>query len=203
MTVHVAIDRRTMEIVGVGGYRALNVLADIQGRDSVTVAYADQNKTYSAFGDAQLRMLYKNITGLPFTATSYFALLQAVHALVMTLPRLAQTEEELEIVATKKLGALPRPAKVKISAERLITKRDKPVQSVRSGTVFQRPGATTSTGKVWDICDSLFPTEKDKKRLKLLVLSAGREAGINDSTISVQFGKWWVSVGSPLDQQTV
>ena len=201
---HVAIDRDTMTILGVGGYRALSVLSVVQERPNVTIAYADQNKTYSAFSDAQLRQLYKSITGFPFTTANYFALIQAIHALVMVMPKNVPDEDALETVATKKFGALPKPAKVKESKpERLITRIERPVQSVTAGSTFQRPGEGTSTGRVWALCDELRSQTKDKKALKQLVLEAGRKAGINDSTISVQFGKWYVTEGSRTDQQTV
>lgn len=52
-----------------------------------------------------------------------------------------------------------------------------------------RPGASTATGKVWQIGDDLysklgrFPTRQE-------MLAAAKEHLINESTVGVQFGKW-------------
>lgn len=55
-----------------------------------------------------------------------------------------------------------------------------------------RPKAGSTTGKVWEIADNIKSTGQfaDKKALRKAVIEACIQAGINNSTASVQFGKW-------------
>lgn len=54
----------------------------------------------------------------------------------------------------------------------------------------QRPKAGSSTGKVWDIADEVCKTISDAKALRKAVIDRCVQEGINQSTASVQFGKW-------------
>lgn len=54
----------------------------------------------------------------------------------------------------------------------------------------QRPKAGSSTGKVWDIADEVSQTITDAKALRKAVIDRCVQEGINQSTASVQFGKW-------------
>lgn len=53
-----------------------------------------------------------------------------------------------------------------------------------------RPKAGSTTGKVWDIADSLAATISDDKSLRKSVIAECEAQGINKSTASVQFGRW-------------
>lgn len=53
-----------------------------------------------------------------------------------------------------------------------------------------RPKAGSSTGKVWDIADDVSKTITDAKALRKAVIDRCVQEGINQSTASVQFGKW-------------
>jgi hypothetical protein len=65
-----------------------------------------------------------------------------------------------------------------------------------SSEEVQRPKSGSTTGRVWEICDKLFERVQDKKELRAAVLAAASAEGINSSTISVQFGKWFSTQGS-------
>lgn len=61
-----------------------------------------------------------------------------------------------------------------------------------------RPKPGSATGRVWDICDAALSTAgkvTDWKAFKKAVLLLGTKEGINESTVSVQFGKWKLSIG--------
>lgn len=64
-----------------------------------------------------------------------------------------------------------------------------------------RPKTGTTTGKVWDAADAL---QKELGRIptRQEVMARGRELGINDSTIGVQFGKWRAQSGPVLPPDT-
>lgn len=194
---HVAICRDTLEVLGTGDYRALSVLSVVKERPNVTIAYASEHKTYSAFTLAQLQQMYTMLCKEHFNGP-YLELLQAIRALVLRITPLPFTEEQLNAAAEKKFGPekfetpAPRKKVPRVTAER------KPVDP--SG--IARPKAGSTTGRIWDICDEAARQTSDKKAIKAVVLEVGRKEGINDSTVSVQFGKWFAVVGSTLDRGT-
>lgn len=195
---HVAIDCDSLEVLGTGNYRALSVLSVVKERPNVTIAYAAEHKTYSVFSTAQLQQIYTMLCKEQFVGT-YLELIQAVRALVLRLAPVPFTEEQLTAAAEKKFGPenLDRPAAAKKKTPRVVAER-KPVDP--SGIV--RPKAGSTTGRIWEICDEVARATSDKKAMKFAVLEVGRKEGINDSTISVQFGKWFAVVGSTLDRGT-
>lgn len=194
---HVAIDRDTLEVLGTGDYRALSVLTVVKERANVTIAYAAEHKTYSAFTRDQLQRMYTALCKEQFIG-EYIELLQAVRALVLRLTPVPFTEEQLNAAAEKKFGPekfeTPAPRK---KVPRVVAER-KPVDA----SAIARPKQGSLTGRVWDICDEAARQSADKKTIKQVVLDIGRSEGINDSTISVQFGKWFAVVGSTLDRGT-
>lgn len=65
-------------------------------------------------------------------------------------------------------------------------------------TAPARPKAGSTTGRVWDICDALCVDPKkvaDWKAFKKSIMAFGAQEGINESTVSVQFGKWKLASG--------
>lgn len=195
---HVAIDRDTLEILGVGDYRVLSVLSVVKERPNVTLAYANEHKTYSAFTMPQLQQMYTMLCKEHFNGP-YLELLQAIRALVLRIKPVPFTEEQLNAAAEKKFG----PEKF----EHPVAKKKVPrVQAERKPinvSEISRPKAGSTTGRVWEICDAVAQATKDKKAIKVAVLEVGRQEGINDSTVSVQFGKWFAVVGSTLDLSNV
>lgn len=196
MNNHVAIDRDSMEVLGVGGYRALSVLSVVLERPNTSILPVQENRSYSCFSHAQLSTLYAALAKVPFNG-AYAELVQAARALVLRIPPIAQSEEQLNTVAERKFG--PEKFEQAVVRQKRVAAPKTPVvrkQADPSG--IARPKSGSATGKVWDICDELAKSVKDKKQLKLLALEVARKEGINDSTLSVQFGKWFIVVGSTL-----
>lgn len=196
---HVAIDRDVMRVVGTGDYRALSVLSVVQERPNVDIIYAGENKSFAIYAKEQLVKLYLGLTDTPFHG-EYWQLLEAIRALIARIAPVPFTEEQLTVEAEKRLGPevfdRPPPKERARSAPRVKVERKAP----DPGSI-DRPKSGSLTGRVWEICDSLAGKGLDKKALKLAVLEAGRAESINESTISVQFGKWFAVVGSTLDQR--
>lgn len=191
---HVAIDRDTMQVLGVGNYRALSVLSVVLERPNTSILPVENNRSYTCFSYEQLNVVYTALAKVKFTGL-YAELVQAVRALILRIPPLPQTEEQLNAVADKKFGPekFEQPVR-RVKAERARTEPAprKPVDT----SEISRPKAGSTTGRVWEICDELFKSVQDKKQLKLLALEVARKEGINESTLSVQFGKWYAVVGS-------
>lgn len=193
---HVAINRVSMRVVGRGHYRALSALSVVQEEAEVDIIYAGENKSFSIYDKVQLQRLYLGLTQLPFHG-EYWQLLEAIRALIARIPEVPYTEEQLTAQAEKKFGPekLDRPAPVKVRATPKTKVERKPVDA----SSVERPRFGSATGRVWEICDGLASQHKDKKQLKLAVVEAGKLEGLNESTLSVQFGKWFLVVGSTLD----
>lgn len=65
-------------------------------------------------------------------------------------------------------------------------------------TAQARPKAGSTTGRVWELCDiarSKAGTVADWKTFKKAILAQCSKEGINESTGSVQFGKWKINIG--------
>lgn len=72
-------------------------------------------------------------------------------------------------------------------------KKEKPVKEPKPERIKQngvtRPSAGTQTGKVWEIADKISSTH-NRPANRAEVTEAGKAAGINESTITTQFGQW-------------
>lgn len=61
-----------------------------------------------------------------------------------------------------------------------------------------RPSAGTSTGKVWEICDTLYAQATDENPItRARVIKAAEAEGVNVSTAATQYGRWrtYMSLG--------
>lgn len=61
-----------------------------------------------------------------------------------------------------------------------------------------RPGAGTATGKVWEICDTLYARATDENPItRASVIKAAEAEGVNVSTAATQYGRWrtYMSLG--------
>ena len=56
----------------------------------------------------------------------------------------------------------------------------------------ERPKAGSTTGKVWDIADKVFPTisSGDWKAIRTAIINACTAEGINEATAATQYSKW-------------
>jgi hypothetical protein len=69
-------------------------------------------------------------------------------------------------------------------------KAEKPAKPAREkANGVTRPSAGTSTGKVWEIADSISAKE-NRPATRAEVVAAGAEAGLNPATVTTQFGQW-------------
>ena len=69
-------------------------------------------------------------------------------------------------------------------------KADKPAKPAREkANGVTRPSAGTSTGKVWEIADSISQKE-NRPATRAEVVAAGSKAGLNPATVTTQFGQW-------------
>lgn len=197
---HVAINRDSMCILGVGSYRVLSILSVIHDARNVDIVYASENKSYSRYSAEELQRLHRSLVvgSGSYVFPTYAALLEAVRAAVMRVPVVQYSEAELESYANATLGPaiVDTPARVvekKVAREKAI-RESKPVSTVSE--VPSRPKLGTATGRVWEIADSLSKTVSDKRALKDAVVNAAVQEGINPSTAGVQFGKWHQAVCS-------
>lgn len=54
-----------------------------------------------------------------------------------------------------------------------------------------RPGSGTATGKVWEICDTLYSQATDETPItRARVIKAAEAEGVNVSTAATQYGRW-------------
>jgi hypothetical protein len=185
-----------MSLIGVGDHRSLSILSVLRGVENVDIIYGYENKAYSRYTEAQLRLLYRNIAGIEASFLPYSGLVEAVRACVMRIEPLKPTEEQLEATALQRLGPVVLPAPVQKTREPRIVAKKEPRGIRVSSEEVQRPKSGSTTGRVWEICDKLFERVQDKKELRAAVLAAASAEGINSSTISVQFGKWFSTQGS-------
>ena len=61
-----------------------------------------------------------------------------------------------------------------------------------------RPSAGTSTGKVWEICDTIYAQATDENPItRARVIKAAEAEGVNVSTAATQYGRWrtYMSLG--------
>ena len=61
-----------------------------------------------------------------------------------------------------------------------------------------RPSAGTSTGKVWEICDTIYAQATDENPItRARVIKASEAEGVNVSTAATQYGRWrtYMSLG--------
>lgn len=61
-----------------------------------------------------------------------------------------------------------------------------------------RPSAGTATGKVWEICDTLYAQATDENPItRARVIKAAEAEGVNVSTAATQYGRWrtYMSLG--------
>lgn len=190
----VAIDRESMTFLGRGEYGVLwDSIKEDYTSEQIVIGACGNKRTYSPFTDMELRTLHLNTTGEEIETSSYPELLEVLSELgsrIETLPtpgylytpRIAN-EPELEANEGK------------LSPKRRKETPAKPRKTPTSSKPAGRPKPGSTTARVWDIADALLKDNEgaDKKELRALVLAACEKEGINKSTASVQFGKWWGS----------
>lgn len=105
--------------------------------------------------------------------------------------RVAESDARRAAAAAANPLPPPVPAPVRASAAPATGTPGTPTAPARP-----KPGSTT--GRVWDMCDAAHKAAgevKDWKLFKKGIIVAGIATGINESTVSVQFGKWKLASG--------
>lgn len=181
--MNVAINRKTMTFIGLGEYRVVWAKAlDEVAPEAIVIGEAASSQTYSKFTDAELRLLYRNTTGLQYEGSDYSALLQSCKALGLQLEPLP-TPPELVRLPNRPVPETPA-----------LTPRKTPVAKVKGATPTPgtRPKPGTVTGRVWDIADEVAAAmpDADHKAQRAEIIRRAVAEGINLATVQVQYSKW-------------
>lgn len=172
----VAIVYETLEVIGVGEYRALWQKA-IQEHKSSEFLIGPVNRltTYEIFSKDQLSQMAGVIGEGSIEVEEFIKKME----LVTPLPTPTRFLRDGGVAKNKNKGEgevrAPRPP---LSGE-----------PTKGGTI-NRPKAGTATGKVWDIADKVAEGGLTGKALRQAIIETCVEAGIHQSTAGVQYSKW-------------
>lgn len=184
--MYLLINLDQMSMVARGQYQNLDELALTKfPDDSYLIGSATDKFTFQDIGFSDLLTLYKSVATIDETVTQW-----------NIVPKL------LEIVDKVPLhGAPPLPKAPYIPPIPCIPPLPgiPPIpKAPAASTELTRPKAGTSTGRIWEIADSLIDSNKplhfklglEDKSLRAEVIKLAEAEGINPSTAQVQFGKW-------------
>lgn len=202
--LHVVINLTTGELVQVSDYQTVWEYAIAEGHApaDLLIGPVDKKTTYSAIDYKPMAALYKSLMGrMPAKDTSYNDALSEVMEYLLT------EYEPIPTPASRLTGAIVQPEgeelapTVQPQQQAGRAKRKPPVKRAPAVAPAKRapagpanrPKPGSATGKVWDIADEQRAAnpDADKKALRALVKNAATAEGINPSTVSVQYGKWW------------
>jgi len=179
--MNVAINRKTMTFIGLGEYRVVWAKAvDEVAPEAIVIGEATSSRTYSVFTDTELKLLYRNTTGLQYEGSDYSALLQSCKALGLKLEPLP-IPPGLVRLPNRPVPETPAPTPSKT-----------PVARAKEATPSARPKAGTVTGRVWDIADEVAAAmpDADHKVQRAEIIRRAVAEGINPATVQVQYNKW-------------
>lgn len=183
--MQVAINRETMTFIGRGEYRVLwdKAIAETAS-NAIVIGDASANRTYSAFTDLELKLLYSNTTGFKHEGFDYNALLQACRALGLKLEPLPLPPGMGRGGYTPTGNAPVAPAKAAVAKE---------VKGPASPST--RPKSGTATGRVWEIGDEVLAASPGAAQatIRSEVVRRAVDEGINKATVQVQYSKWKAS----------
>lgn len=185
--MNIVINRETMTFIARGEYRTIWDLAIQQvDPEAIVIGETERNRTYSCFTDCELKLLYRNTTGFQHEGQDYSAMLQICKALGKQVP-VTPTPEGL-IRLNKATVPVPKSP---VNAP-LLPPTEKSWGGRAKGT---RPKAGSSTGRVWDLADSILDSMPNLavKELRAEIIRRSTEEGINPATAQVQYGKWKAS----------
>lgn len=187
---YIALDKEELLFIGRGEYGTVwDESVKSTAPEDVVIGFSNSLKTYSVLEMGELRTLYRNTTGSKAPkGASYPELLDLCCALGESVEPYP-TPDHLMAAAHKQEVQENSVAPPKKSREK------KPKSTSVAPRSSKRPKEGSTTARVWDLADEAFAKDGtlDKKELRSLVLLACEKAGINKSTASVQFGKWWGS----------
>lgn len=183
--MQVAINRATMTFIGLGEYRVLWDKAISEAESpAIVIGDAQANRTYSAFTDLELKLLYSNTTGFKHEGFDYNALLQSCRALGLKLEPLPNPPGMGRSSYTPTGNAPTERAKPAVAKE---------VRAPQSPST--RPKSGTATGRVWDIGDEVAASMPGAAAatIRSEVVRRAVDEGINKATVQVQYSKWKAS----------
>lgn len=183
--MNVAINRKTMTFIGLGEYRVVWAKAvEEVAPEAIVIGEAASSQTYSKFTDTELKLLYRNTTGLQYEGSDYNALLQSCKALGLKLEPLP-TPPGLVRLPNRPVPetSAPTPSKTPVARAKGATPTPSP---------SARPKAGTVTGRIWDIADEVAAAmpDADHKVQRAEIIRRAVAEGINPATVQVQYNKW-------------
>lgn len=174
----------------------------------VVIAYQNVQNFIKALDEQEARLLYQNTMQKAYSGDAR-SLYSALQSICDKIPVLQWNTLQLnsgvrryidESTSRRAAAASARPAPAPAMPFPAPVRAASAPQTgaPARGSAPARPKAGSTTGRVWDICDSRLSAVKsveDWKAFKKAVLAIGASEGINESTCSVQFGKWRLSLG--------
>lgn len=204
--MYAAFDTKKVALVGTGEYKTLWHLATVTNKvkpENVAIGPIEKATTYSVFDQKQLAHLYKGLTSQPIPPSDdYSEMLEMVQMVVAEVTPEPTPEFLLAPVLNRQAAQVDEedPTAVVVRNRTTAKPTNKPAPTPREKTTGPatpagRPKAGSTTGQVWDIADAIKAKnpDMDKKEIRNQVVAKCEAAGINKSTASVQFGKWWGS----------
>jgi len=202
----IGIDCSTMQFHITGNHLLVETYMLAHCKGWFVVVDTTLPKNFEVLSLAELRELYLNSFGHQAAVSKTIDQLcidlqeASVDVQVCTwtqvqLNQLFNTRRAQEVIT---LAPLPKPIKV------LAIVGNARAHTARTGntsghpTPQARPKPYTATGRVWELCDKAFEVVSsvtDWKSFKKSVLASCSKELINESTGSVQFGKWKLNKG--------
>lgn len=176
---YVAIDRRTLKILGTGDYKVLWYEATKETDPGhLVIGPIVSRFTYGAFDMNELQTL---------AGTNEQDWMAVVNQIVEKAQGLDPypTPDVLFRNRGQAASFTPTYTQPWASPEKPVKRPDNPVTS----EPLSRPKAGTATGRVWEVADRLCVTMSGKQLRQAVIDECGQH-GINPSTAQVQFGKW-------------
>ena len=184
MSKYMLIDTTALaetRFLAVGGMKEMGAMGRIkkaQGRQ--VIAPPVEGRGFSTMSKEQLQYLFWNTMQQP-PADDFGVLAQALLGIAMTMPADQTPLEELEAEVAR---LYPDSPTVSSSTP---TQANEPRAPRAPG---ERPKATSTTGKVWEIADRFFTDDGDWKTMRAKIMAACEAEGINSATAATQYSKW-------------
>lgn len=203
----VLLDMDKLMFVARSSYDRCHKYAFLHLNGWLVLRYANAN-VFSKLDEQECRTLYLNTMRKPYTG-ELRSLYSALQKVCDQIPKLQWSTLQLNSGVrnyqfnsaqrhAQAAQARPAPAPVMPVPAPVRPASAPAAQGAGTPTTGARPKAGSTTGRVWEICDAALAaagTIQDWKAFKKSVLLLGVNEGINESTCSVQFGKWRLNLG--------
>lgn len=167
---------------GMNEMAALGRIKKAQGRN--VIAPPVEGRGFSTMSKEQLQYLFWNTMHQP-PADEYGVLVQALLGIAITMPL-----DETPLADLEREVARLYPDSPTVSTPALAAELNAGVYGQPLKEVPERPKATSTTGKVWEIADRFFTDDGDWKTMRGKIMTACESEGINSATAATQYSKW-------------